>query len=74
VPDDDQDGPGDGTVSFIAADPPGQAAVPFAEEGGGVRGAGGGLGAVALEVDVAAWPSRRAIRSLCLRWNLGAST
>jgi hypothetical protein len=53
VPDDDEDGAGDGAPGPERADAAGQAALPFAEEGGGAGGAGGGLGAVALEVGVA---------------------
>jgi hypothetical protein len=50
VPDDDEDGPSDGALGPGAADAPGQAAVPLAEEGVGPGRAEGGLGAVALDV------------------------
>src|SRR5215472_9237297 len=53
VPDDDQDGPGDGDqgleLAAAADDPP----VAFAEEGVGAGGAGGGLAEQAPEVGVA---------------------
>jgi hypothetical protein len=53
VPDDDEDGAGDGALGPVPAQAPGQAAEPFAEEGLGAGGAVGGLGAVALQVGVA---------------------
>ena len=53
VPDDGEDGAGDGALGPVPAQPPGQAAESFAEEGFGAGGAVGGLGAVALEVGVA---------------------
>src|SRR5258707_2803090 len=43
VPDDGQDGPGDGDLGFGLAAAAGDAAVPFAEEGPGAGGAEGGL-------------------------------
>jgi hypothetical protein len=53
VPDDDEDGPGDGALGDAGAAFAGDAAVPFAEEGGGALGAVGGLGAQAAQVGVA---------------------
>ena len=53
VPDDDQDGAGDGAFGPVAAEALAEAAESFAEEGFGAGGAVGGLGAVALEVGVA---------------------
>src|SRR5256714_10575736 len=53
VPDDDEDGAGDGAPGPVAVEAPGQAAEPFAEEGVGAGGAVGGLGAVAAQVGVA---------------------
>ena len=53
VPDDDEDGPAGGVPCPVAADASGQAAEPLAEEGAGGRGAGGCLGAVALEAGIA---------------------
>jgi hypothetical protein len=53
MPDDHEDGPGDGAPGPHRAEAAGQAAEPFAEEGVGAGGAVGGLGAVALEVGVA---------------------
>src|SRR5690242_5935147 len=53
MPDDDEDGAGDGALGPVPAEAPGQAAESFAEEGSGAGGAVGGLGAVALEVGVA---------------------
>src|SRR5580658_1290564 len=53
MPDDDEDGAGDGAFRLVRAEAAGQAADPVAEEGAGAGGAGGGLGAVALEVVVA---------------------
>ena len=61
VPDDDEDGAGDGALGPVAAEAPGQAAEPLAEEGVGAGGAGGGLGAVALEVGVALALARLAV-------------
>ena len=40
VPDDDEDGAGDGAPGPVAVEAPGQAAEPFAEEGVGAGGAG----------------------------------
>jgi hypothetical protein len=42
VPDDDEDGPADGAAGPGAVEAPGEAAEPLAEEGVGLRGAGGG--------------------------------
>src|SRR5580704_6050741 len=52
VPDDDEDGAGDGAFGPVPAEALAEAAEPFAEEGAGAGGAVGGLGVVALEVGV----------------------
>jgi len=53
VPDDGQDGPGDGDLGFGLAAAAGDAAVPFAEEGPSAGGAEGGLAEGATQVGVA---------------------
>src|SRR5690349_5673286 len=53
VPDDDEDGPAGRALGADAADAPGEAAEPLAEEGVGAGRAERCLGAVALEVGVA---------------------
>src|ERR671919_152405 len=53
VPDDHQDGPGDGDQGLELADAPDQAAVALAEEGVGLGGRGGDLAEHALQVGVA---------------------
>ena len=53
VPDDDEDGAGDGASCPVPVEAPGQAAEPLAEEGVRAGGAVGGLGAVAAQVGVA---------------------
>src|SRR4029453_19191331 len=53
VPDDHQDGAGDGDQGFELADAPDQAAVALPEEGVGLGGGGGDLAEHGLEVGVA---------------------
>src|SRR5215469_16226560 len=53
VPDDDQDGAGDGDLGLGFAAAAGDPVVPLAEEGGGARGADGGLAEGAAQVAVA---------------------
>ena len=53
VPDDDEDGAGDGDLGPGGAAAAGDAVVALAEEGGGAGGAGGGLAEVAAQVGVA---------------------
>src|SRR5215218_2623645 len=53
VPDDHQDGAGDGDQGLELADAPDQAAVALAEEGVGLGGRGGDLAEHALEVGLA---------------------
>jgi hypothetical protein len=53
VPDDHQDGAGDGDHGLELAAAAGQAPVAFSEEGVGLAGRGGGLAEHSLEVGVA---------------------
>ena len=53
VPDDDEDGAGDGDEGLELAAPSGQAPVALAEEGVGAGGRGDGLAQDALEVRIA---------------------
>jgi hypothetical protein len=53
VPDDDQDGAGDGDLGFGLAAAAGDPPVALAEEGAGAGGAGGGLAEVAAQPAVA---------------------
>src|SRR6202035_1315599 len=54
VPDDDQDGAGDGDLGFGLAAAAGDPGVAFAEEGGGAGGAGDGLAEGGAQPGIAA--------------------
>jgi hypothetical protein len=69
VPDDDEDGAGDGAFGPV----PAQAAEPCAEERFGACGAVGGLGAVPLEVGVALAFARLAVAGPGLAGDRGTS-
>ena len=55
VPDDDQDGPGEGDEGFEFAAAFDDAPVPFAEEGVGFGGCGGDLAEHAFEASMSLW-------------------